>query len=212
MALLAAVAGALAGCTDPKSPSKEAFATALEPTVRDVFCHPIEVMRYEAEGEAGDQAFPIVVSPKREMAGPGSDGRSTAMLDAASAIGLLTRTELEKPARWKGDDRPFVRQRLISYAPTRKGAPYFRAVQRRATNAVVPVASFCFAKGEVVDVVRWSEPTDFGGRRVSQVTYTYRGVDPVPAMPPAEQARMAEPKERTVPFELRSDGWRPVAS
>ena len=60
-------------------------------------------------------------------------------------------------------------------------------------------------------MVRWSEPTDFGGRRVSQVTYTYRGVDPIPVMPPAEQARMAEPKERTKAFELQSDGWRPMA-
>jgi len=50
-----------------------------------------------------------------------------------------------------------------------------------------------------------------GSSRVSQVTYTYHGVDPIPVMPPAEQARIAEPKESTMPFELRSDGWRPLA-
>lgn len=208
--LLLAAAGGLSGCGDSKAPSKEAFATALEPVVRDVFCHPIDVMPYEAEGEAGDAVFPVVTSPKRELAGPGSDGRSMAMLDAVASVGLVTRTEVEKPARWKGSDRPFEHQRLIAYAPTDKGAPYFRAVERKATNAMVAVPSFCLAKGEVVDVVRWSEPTDFGGRRVSQVTYTYHGVDPIPVMPPAEQARMAEPKEATASFELQSDGWRPM--
>ena len=59
-------------------------------------------------------------------------------------------------------------------------------------------------------LVRWTEPTDFAGHRVSQVTYTYHGVDPIPVMPPAEQARIAEPKESTMPFELQSDGWRPM--
>jgi hypothetical protein len=84
-------------------------------------------------------------------------------------------------------------------------------VERKATNAMVSVPSFCLAKGEMVDVVRWTEPTDFAGRRVSQVTYTYHGVEPIPVMPPAEQARIAEPKEATMPFELKSDGWRPRA-
>ncbi|MFV0622676.1 hypothetical protein ACBY01_01515 [Sphingomonas sp. ac-8] len=208
--LLLAAAGGLSGCGDTKAPSKEVFAAALEPIVRDVFCNPIDVMRYEVEGEAGDAVFPVVTSPKRGLAGPGSDGRSMAMLDAAASVGLVTRTEVEKPARWKGSDRPFERQRLIAYAPTDKGVPYFRAVARRATKGAVTVPSFCLAKGEVVDVVRWTEPTDFAGRRVSQVTYTYHGVDPIPVMPPAEQARMAEPKEATMPFELQSDGWRPM--
>ena len=51
-----------------------------------------------------------------------------------------------------------------------------------------------------------TEPTDFAGHRVSQVTYTYRGVDPIPVMPPEEQTRISQPKEATMPFELQSDG------
>lgn len=209
-ALLFATATALSGCGQSKAPSKEAFANALEPVVRDVFCHPIDVMRYEVEGEPAVSGFPIVTSPKPTLAGPGSDGKAVAMLDGLAGVGLVTRTALEKPARWSGSTNAFVRQPLTSYAPTEKGAPYLRTVERKATNAMVSVPSFCLAKGEVVDVVRWTEPTDFAGRRVSQVTYTYHGVDPIPVMPPAEQAQMAEPKEATMPFELQSDGWRPM--
>ena len=209
--VLVAAAGGLSGCDDPKAPSKEAFATALAPIVRDVFCHPIDVMRYEIEGEPAATGFPIVTSPKPTMAGPGSDGKAVAMLDGLAGVGLITRTTFEKPARWSGSDNAFVRQPLISYAPTPKGAPYLHTVERKATNAMVSVPSFCMAKGEVVDVVRWSEPTDFGERRVSQVTYTYRGVDPIPVMPPAEQATMAAPREAIMPFELQSDGWRPMS-
>ncbi|MBD8546024.1 hypothetical protein [Sphingomonas sp. CFBP 8760] len=209
--LFLAAASGLSGCGDSKAPSKDAFATALDPVVRDVFCHPIDVMRYEVEGETAGTGFPIVTSLKRTVAGPGSDGKSVAMLDGLAGIGLVTRTTFEKPARWSGSNDAFVRQPLISYAPTPKGAPYLHTVERRATNAMVSVPSFCLAKGQVVDVIRWSEPSDFGGRRVSQVTYTYRGVDPIPLMPPAEQARMAEPQERTKAFELQSDGWLPMA-
>ncbi|WP_288935416.1 hypothetical protein [uncultured Sphingomonas sp.] len=208
--LLSATVGTLSGCGQSKAPSKEAFATALEPVVRDVFCHPIDVMRYEVDGEPGGSGFPIVTSPKSRMAGPGSDGKAVAMLDGLAGVGLVTRTTFEKPARWSGSTNAFVRQPLTSYAPTEKAAPYLRTVERKATNAMVSVPSFCLAKGEVVDVVRWTEPTDVAGHRVSQVTYTYNGVDPIPVMPPAEQARIAEPKESTMPFELQSDGWRPV--
>ncbi|MEJ8629491.1 hypothetical protein P0F65_05950 [Sphingomonas sp. I4] len=208
--LIFATATGLSGCGQSKAPSKEAFAAALEPVVRDIFCHPIDVMRYEVEGEATGSGFPIVTSPKAPMAGPGSDGKAVAMLDGLAGVGLVARTTFEKPARWSGSDNPFVRQRLISYAPTEKGAPYLHTVERKATNATVAVPSFCMARGEVVDVVRWTEPTDFAGHRVSQVTYTYRGVDPIPVMPPGEQAQMAEQKEATTAFELQSDGWRPM--
>lgn len=209
--LLVATIGSLSGCGDSKAPSKGAFTTALEPVVRNVFCHPIDVMRYEVEGEPAGSGFPIVTSPKPTLAGPGSDGKAVAMLDVAAAVGFVTRTTFEKPARWSGSDNAFVRQPLISYAPTDKGAPYLHTVERKATKATVAVPSFCMARGEVVDVVRWTEPTDFAGHRVSQVTYTYHGVDPIPVMPPAEQARMAEPKEATMPFALQRDGWRPMA-
>jgi len=208
--LLFATATGLSGCGDSKAPSKAAFAAALEPVVRDVFCHPIDVMRYEVEGKPAGSAFPIVTSPKPTLAGPGSDGKAVAMLDGLAHVGLVMRTTFEKPARWIGSDNAFVRQPLISYTPTPKGALYLHTVERKATSAMVSVPSFCLAKGEVVDVVRWTEPTDFAGHRVSQVTYTYRGVDPIPVMPPAEQARISEPKEATMPFELQGDGWRPM--
>ncbi len=208
---LLAGAGMLVGCDDSTAPSADVFRAALEPVVRDAFCSPIDVMRYEVEGEDDASGFPIVTSPKRGLAGPGSDGKSVAMLDALAGVGLVTRATSEKPARWSGSDDAFVRQPLISYAPTSKGEVDLHTVERKATNAMVFVPSICIAKGEIVDVVRWTEPTDVAGRRMSRVTYTYRGVDPIPVMPASEQARMTEPKEATASLELQSDGWRPAA-
>ena len=207
--LLGAVAG-LAACSSPEAPSKEAFATALAPVVRDFYCRPVDVMPYEVEGETASSGLPVVTSPNPNAAGPGSDGTAVKALDALAGVGLVTRTAFEKPARWSGSDAPFVRQPLVSYAPTGKGESYLRLVERKATKGTVSSPSFCSARGEVVDVVRWSEPSDFGGRRTSQVTYTYHGVDPIPIMPSAEQTHLAEPKERTTPVELTSDGWRPI--
>ena len=209
--LLLVFIGGLDGCGDPSSPSKEIFRAALDPVVRDAFCHPIDVMPFDVQGEDGRAAFPVVTSPTRTIAGPGSDGRSVAMLDAATDMGLVKRSAFEKPARWRRSDAPFDRQPLIAYVPTELGKPYFRAVERKATRDVVLVPSFCFAKGEVVDVVRWTEPTDLGGRRTSRVTYSYHGVDPIPVMPSVERTAIAEPKESTVSFELQNDGWRPTS-
>ena len=121
--LLFATVGGLSGCGQSKAPSKATFAAALEPVVRDVFCHPIDVMRYEVEGETAGSGFPIVTSPKPAIAGPGSDGKAVAMLDGLANVGLVTRTTFEKPARWSGATNAFVRQPLISYAPTPKGTP-----------------------------------------------------------------------------------------
>lgn len=208
--LLLGVVTGLAACSDPKSPSKEAFATALAPVVRDAYCRPIDVLPYEIEGETVVHGIPVVTSPTPKLSGPGSDGTAVKALDALASVGLATRTTFEKPARWS-PDHPFVRQPLVAYEPTATGKPYLRLVERRATKGMALVPSFCSAKGELVDVVRWSEPSDFGGRRMSQVTYTYHGVDPIPIMPISEQGRLAEPKERTAPFELTGDGWRPIA-
>ncbi|PZT93973.1 hypothetical protein [Sphingomonas sp.] len=211
-ALPLVAAAMVSGCSDPKEPSAEAFRPALEAQVRDRFCSAIDVMPYEIEGEGGDTPFPIVTSPSRGMAGPGSDGMSVAMLDAFVEAGLATRTAFEKPARWKGaSDRPFVRQPLLSYAPAEKGAAYLRAIEHQATREKVAVPSFCVAKGELVDVVRWTEPVGVPGRMTSRVTYTYRGVDPVSFMSASDRKVMARPKEAVANFELQSDGWRPMA-
>lgn len=212
VALPLVAAATVSGCTDPKEPSAEAFRPAIEAQVRDRFCSAIDVMPYEIEGEDGDAPFPIVTSPRRGIAGPGSDGMSVAMLDAFVEAGLATRTAFEKPARWKEvQDRTFVRQPLLSYAPTEKGAAYLRAIEHQATREKVMVPSFCVAKGELVDVVRWTEPVAVSGRTMSRVTYTYRGVDPVPFMSASDREVLARSKEGVANFELQSDGWRPMA-
>lgn len=73
---------------------------------------------------------------------------------------------------------------------------------------MLPFPAVCAAKGEIVDVVRWTEPADFGGRRISQVTYRFKGVEPLSIVPDKDKARMAQPREATLPLVLESDGWR----
>lgn len=169
------------------------------------------MIAYEIEGECGDAAFPIVTSPKRGMAGPGSDGRSVAMLNALAQAGLATRTVSEKPARWKGaEGDSFVRQPLLSYAPTEKGAAYLRTFEHQATREKVDVPSFCLAKGEVVEVVRWTDPVDLPGSTLSRVTYRYRATDPAPFLPDAESAEVSRTREGTTAFGFDGGTWRPI--
>ncbi|WP_242416474.1 hypothetical protein [Sphingomonas panni] len=209
--VLLATSGTLVGCTDPKEPSADAFRPALETLIRDHYCAAVDVMPYEIEGEGGDASFPVVTSPKRGMAGPGSDGRSVAMLDALAQAGLATRTESERPARWKGaEGAPFVRQPLLSYAPTEKGAAYLRTIEHQATREKVQVPSFCLAKGEVVEVVRWTDPVDVPGSTVSRVTYRYRGADPAPFLPASEREEVARTREGTTAFGFDGGTWRPI--
>lgn len=114
------------------------------------------------------------------------------------------------PARHIMSEDALVRQPTLSYAPTERGAKWFRDIERSMGGGRKErFASACgAASGEVVDVVRWTEPADTFGQRISQVTYTYRGVDPLPLGPAEERAALAKPIERTVPMMLASDGWR----
>jgi len=210
-AALLAIAAAVSACSDRKAPSEDGFRTALEPIVRDAFCRPLDVPQLVPEGADENAVFPVTVSANLSALGIRSDRAAVAMLDEAAQAGLLTRTASEVPAKLRGTGESPERQAVIAYAPTQRGAAYFRPVERKATKAMVTLSAVCAAKGEVVDVIRWSEPVDFGGRRVSQVTYLYRGVDPIPLMSAAERAQIAQPQERTVALAPESDGWRPAA-
>jgi len=209
---LVAMCFSVGACNDGRAPSDAAFRKALEPIVADGFCQSIPGTRMVLEGQAESAAFPLTVATS---AAPGAfydrdyDKSSVEMLDAATNSGLLTRTEGEHPVRPLNSSAAALRRPTATYAPTKAGAAYFRAVERKTYGgSMMPFPEICGARGELTDVVRWSEPADFGGRRVSQVTYRYKGVDPIPLATPAEAATVAEPKERTVPMVLESDGWR----
>lgn len=209
---LLAMCVAVGACNDRRAPSDAAFRKALEPIVADAFCQSIPGTRMVSEGQAESAAFPLTVATSAEPSAfydRDYDKNSVEMLDAAANAGLLIRTAGERAVRPLNSSAAAVKRPTATYAPTQAGAAYFRAVERKTYGgSTMPVPEICGARGELTDVVRWSEPTDFGGRRVSQVTYRYKGVNPIPLATPAEAATVAEPKERTVPVELGSDGWR----
>jgi hypothetical protein len=201
--------GALAsGCSDHKNASDANFRSVLEPVVRDAFCQTIDLPIMVANGHADDAVFPLTVPAKPPMFGSTTYASMVAMLDDASRAGLLKRTAAEMPARERGVSLPATRQSVVTYAPTEKAAPYFRSVDRKTGVGMLPFPAVCAAKGELVDVTRWTEPADFGGRRVSQVTYRFKGVEPLSIVPDGDKARMAQPREATLPLVLESDGWR----
>lgn len=201
--------GALAsGCSDHKGVSNANFRSVLEPVVRDAFCQTIDLPIMVADGRTDNAVFPLTVPAKPPMFGSATYASMVAMLDDASRAGFLKRTAAEMPVKERGVSLPASRQPVVTYAPTDKAAPYFRSVDRKTGVGMLPFPAVCAAKGELVDVVRWSEPADLGGRRVSQVTYRFRGVEPLSIVPDKDKARMAEPKEATLPMVLESDGWR----
>ena len=206
-AALALLAAVTAGCADPKAASDDNFRKALQPVVADAFCTFNNVPRLEVEGTDARAAYPIQLSPTPPMIGAGPHRSLVGFLDDAAKRGLLVRSEAEAPARGRSATEPYVWQRVISYAPTTQGEPYFRAVERRTGVGMLPFPAFCPARGEVVDVRRWTEPADLGGRRVTQVTYGYRGVDPASLVPASVHADLATPKEDTVTLVQTSEGW-----
>jgi hypothetical protein len=200
---LLAISLVMSGCSDSKGASDANFRTVLEPVVRDAFCQTIDLPIMVADGRT-DAVFPLTVPAKPPMFGSAT---YASMVDASRA-GLMKRTSAEMLVRERGVSLPASRKAVVTYAPTGKAAPYFRSVDRKTGVGMLPFPAVCAAKGELVDVVRWSEPADFGGRRVSQVTYRFKGVEPLSIVPDADRARMAQPREATLPLVLESNGWR----
>ena len=207
-AALMAISLVVSGCSDRKGATDANFRTALEPVVRDAFCQTIDLPIMVADGRTDPADFPLTVPAKPPMFGSATYASMVAMLDDASRAGLMKRTSAEMLVRERGVLLPASRKAVVTYTPTGKAAPYFRSVDRKTGVGMLPFPAVCAAKGELVDVVRWTEPADFGGRRVSQVTYRFKGVEPLSIVPDKDKARMAQPREMTLPLVLESDGWR----
>ena len=207
-AALLAIAGAASGCSDRMAPNDETFRRALQPVVRDAFCNTLDVQLMVPAGQDQNAAIPIVASLKPPKTfGEARQQATLAALDEATRRGLLVRTETETLARPRSTREQPIRQRVVSYAPTSKGAAYFRAVERRTSTNGGMFPAVCSAQGEIVEIVGWSEPAELFGRTVSQVTYRYRGVDPIDGVSPELQVKLEQPQERTMTLQLNSDGW-----
>lgn len=195
-------------CSDAQAPTDANFRKALEPIVKDAFCRTIDVDAMVAAGQDENAAIPIVVSPKPPGTyGAGEERAAIAGLDEFARTGLLVRTEADAMAKRRGVSEEPDRHRLVSYAPTPKGEPYFRSLEwRTKTNHGVSPA-VCAARAELVEIVRWTDPAELMGRTMTRVTYRYRGIDPIVGAPGDLKVALARPKERTTTLVLNNDGW-----
>ena len=198
----------LVACSNSRDPNEANFRKALEPVVEDVFCRSLQLDRLVKADQDETAVFPITVSPKPSGTyGARTDQATIALLDDAAARGLLVRTESEGLAKRSGSSEQPARRRLVSYAPTPRAGPYFRAKEwSTSTNRGVSPA-LCLAKAEPVDIVRWSDPVDMLGRTMTRVTYRFRGIDPVEGYTAEQRALLETPKERTTTLVLNNDGW-----
>ena len=206
---LLVVPAALAGCSDVKAPNAANFRKAIEPIVVDSYCLLPQFTRLVQKDGTGSEGFPVFLTAKSSDFDPGRDGRAT--LEDAVRTGLAKKTEVQIVAKHAGSADAPVRQAAIRYEPTAAGASHLRPVKAMTVgHTEATFAGVCGGKGELVDIVRWTEPADVLGQRVTQVTYTQKGTDPIAGLPAAGAAALEKVQQRTVPLMLASDGWRTI--
>jgi len=205
-ALVAALCLTSAACSDTNEASKENFGQALEPIVADAYCEPLRVSALTTSEHDEAEPFPIFLPIKSSLFDPGNAGRDA--LETAAHLGLATRTEVKVVAkRARTSEEPSM-QNAIRFEPTDKGRSHLRAVDIVGRGGVkARIVSICLGKGELVSVDRWTGPADMFGQRVSQVTFTQRGVDPIEGASATDLSRLAAVQQKTVPMVLTSAGW-----
>lgn len=205
----------LAGCDRPNAASEANFTRALGPLVADAFCHslPMHLMATKVYDGETPPALPLMVAsnPADNQLSNIDDVRGRAMLDAAVAQGLLTRTTTTAPARPTDQTVPLKPTALTVYTPTSAGQAMFRAVSREAADHrdhLYPAV--CLGRGRIDKIVRWTEPADMFGRTMSQVTYHYTAADMPAILPAAIRAKAAAPQEATATLVRTNGGWQPA--
>lgn len=207
LALLAAFVLS-SGCSDPHSATAANFKRAIEPMMRDAFCRPIGGSRLVLTAAGDDAIWPLA-----KRAGGSADLAfdeiyAQRRLDAAAVAGLLTRTERTTAARQAGGSDPLTQRRIVIYDVTDKGQPYYRETPTKIAGELTPWPSECTATGELIEIVRWTDPADAFGMTLSQVTVRYRGVDIAGSVSPSDRAAIGRPREERITLARANDGWR----
>lgn len=105
----------------------------------------------------------------------------------------------------------------MEYVITEKGKQFERADKNAGMSlGGGSYTSLCSGKKEVVDIVRYSEPSAMMGQTISQVTYTYNITDLASWMRdpaflkayPVDLRAADAPVEAKMGLILMSDGWR----
>lgn len=197
----------VSACSDPKAASEANFRKVLGPAVADSYCQVLIANKLRISDEPNQPAWPLIVSPPMPRT-TDSDATERAVLDAGVAAGQLTRTVGMGMAKSDYASGPMTRQAIVSYTPTSRGRERFRSSARGKPPAVANYPTVCAANGEIVKVIRWTDPqpTAFG-MTISQVTYQYHGVDIDPSVPVDQHAKIEAPVEAMNVLTLANDGW-----
>lgn len=201
---------AVSACgTDPREPSNETFARVIQ---EDLAARPACIL----VGAPLPWSFPITQRPEN---GGWKDEEELAYTagprDALVEVGLI---------RAAGDsvysaDRygRYVKRR---YELTPAGRDAYRAQVSTPIDGVRP--GFCGGERRLIEVARYTEPTDLAGMRLTEVQYTYRIENPAPWLRHAgvqkhfavrlgrDVAALEAPQEARMSLVLMSDGWAPA--
>lgn len=194
--LLMLLAG-LAGCSDPKAATGKNFKAAAQDYLDSTYpkC-------YVARN------FPVT-----EEYFPGEPGSS---LPGLAKAGLVSETELSRReiADWSGGGK---KTRVKStFDLTGEGRKFYKESVQHAMQGMV--GAFCAGKAKVSEIVRYTEPSDAFGTRVSRVHYTYY-VDDLPKWASTPELVSAvhslkedveskdKPIKKTETFVLTNEGW-----
>lgn len=202
-ALWAGLAAALAvGCSDPKAPSEDNFARALKPALeRHPYCVLAEVLSWPSPVTTEHPAFrsPTRIAQLDALAQAGLLRSEPRVVDTGRPVRDLLISELLQGARHET-----VKDTVTDYHWTEAG------------DAALGDRGLCFGTPYLEKVVRWTEPAEFMGAQVSEVTYSF-SVHDVPNWAshpaihtalPAVATAVAGPQEGKATLVLTNDGWR----
>ena len=214
LAITLTVAG-LAGCNDPKAPSNQHFAKALNdhfaknPACIDLYMfgdvHP-------DNGSGTGSAFPARFSSKPAF---GMVNPEVKQADAFVSAGLLIEqdTVFQQKLMFGSGTQPIP---VRSYDLTDKGRAALAKPQASNQQEIFGNAPhFCYGTPEVVAVERYTQPASMMGFTVSHVIYTYHlkdvpdwARDPAIAVAfPEVQQSLAGSTDGSDDVVLTSNGW-----
>lgn len=213
MLAVALTVTALGGCSDPKSPSNEHFAKALnDHLAKNPACIDLALFGDVHPDGGNSSAFPVYFSAKPAfgMVNPGLK-----QADALLSAGLLTErdTVIQQKFAFGPGTQPVP---VKSYDLTDAGHAVFAKSQAGSHQDVFSSEPrFCYGTPEVVKVERYTEPASMMGFTVSHVVYAYHLKDvadwvhstAIAAAFPAVQPSLADSIDGSDDVVLTSNGW-----
>lgn len=211
---------ALAGCADPKVASKDNFKQAINAYwAKNPLCIDAPDGSFRpVDAKPDDPAFPAY-SPAISSAKNAYE-RQTAMnfaytLFPLSQAGLLKVTTKQMKGTYSGSPTTAM---VDEYTLTDAGKAAFKDTGKRIGNvssSAHRTGKFCYGTPEVVDIVRYTEPSSAMGQTVSEVSYTYRLKDrpkwsensALLAKEPLMAAQSGNTDARDIVV-LTNEGWR----